>query len=536
MAALREIEGSRTFPLPGKVTLIGRDPACDLAVGSLRTSGRHALILKVGGAHYLEDLDSANGTFVNGMRVRQRVRLSPGDQITLPGLAVVFEEEAPGGGAAGGLTAAAPATALPPSVVSTLDTRAGLRVQVRPEIKLQAILQIWQSLGTTLDLKGVLPKILDGLFAIFPQADRGFILLRDPDTGQLVPRAVRDRHAAEGAAPAFSATVVNHALATGRAILSVDAGRDERFGSSESVLRLRLRSIMCVPLLSHDGTALGVIQIDTQDEEKRFRQEDLDVLVSAAAQAARDVVLAQLHEERRDLEAATQIQKSFLPARPPALAGLRFFEYYSPARHVGGDYYDYIPLPGNRLAVALGDVSGKGISAALLMARLSAAVRFCLASNPSVPEAVRQLSATLTREGTEDRFVTFVVAVLDPADFSLTLVNAGHMPPLRRRSGGVDDVGPESGGLPLGVMDRPYAQAVLPFEPGDTLVLYTDGVTEARNPAGKLYGAERLRAVVRGAPDDVEALGRAILDDVRSFAAGRPQNDDLTIVCFSRRP
>src|SRR5207253_4961652 len=118
-------------------------------------------------------------------------------------------------------------------------------------------------------------------------------------------------------------------------------------------------------------------------------------------------------KEQRDQEAATQIQQSFLPSERPAIEGLRFFDYYSPARHIGGDYYDYIPLPGNRLAVALGDVSGKGVSAALLMARLSAAVRFCLASSPSVPEAVRELNALMTRAGSEERFITFVVVVID---------------------------------------------------------------------------------------------------------------------------
>src|SRR5262249_29396121 len=129
----------------------------------------------------------------------------------------------------------------------------------------------------------------------------------------------------------------------------------------------QIRSIMCVPMMSQDGQSLGVIQLDAQDRREQFRQDDLAVLVSASTQAARAVELAQLHQERRDLEAASQIQKSFLPDERPQVAQLRFFEYYSAAQHIGGDYYDYIPLPGNRLAVALGDVSGKGVSAALLM-------------------------------------------------------------------------------------------------------------------------------------------------------------------------
>src|SRR5581483_11404788 len=119
--------------------------------------------------------------------------------------------------------------------------------------------------------------------------------------------------------------------------------------------------------------------------------------------------LARLHEEMRDLEAATRIQQSFLPERRPQCAGLQFFDHYAPARQVGGDYYDYIPLPGNRLAVALGDVAGKGVTAALLMARLSAAARFCLATVPAPAEAVRALHLALARDFEDGRFVTFLV-------------------------------------------------------------------------------------------------------------------------------
>src|SRR5262249_20183075 len=156
-----------------------------------------------------------------------------------------------------------------------------------------------------------------------------------------------------GSHPPVSRTVIDHALATRRAVLSTDAGADERFDTSQSILRLDLRSVMCVPLLGEAGPPLGVIQIDTRDRQNSVRQEDLDVLLCASTQAARAVELARLHEERRDLEAATRIQQSFLPDRRPDAPGLHFFDHYSPALHVGGDYYDYVSLPGDRLAVAL---------------------------------------------------------------------------------------------------------------------------------------------------------------------------------------
>ncbi|HVS35168.1 MAG TPA: SpoIIE family protein phosphatase [Gemmataceae bacterium] len=523
MSVLRELVGGQEHPMRGKVTLIGRDPACDIVVRTEQTSFRHAMIVQSGASYAIEDLESVNGVYVNGQRVHGRAPLRPGDRIEIPGFAAAFQS-----------------TATPvPSVKDTLTTLpmsgAG-RLEIKPEFKLRAVLEISRYLSTALDLKDVLPKILECLFSVFPQADRGFILLQDPNTGQFVPRAVRKRHAPDADTPAVSRSILNQVTSTGRAVLSADAASDARFDPNQSIRRFHIKSIMCAPMLSSTGTVLGVIQLDTEEVRSPFREEDLEVLASATTQAATAVELAQLHKERRDLEAAMQIQKSFLPASRPRVPQLHFFDYYSSARQIGGDYYDYIPLPGDRLAVALGDVSGKGVPAALLMARLSAAARFALAAEKDVGTAMRRLNAALTQTGAEDRFVTFAAAILDLKTYGLTLVNAGHMPPLRRRAGnsGVEEVGDAIVGLPLGVMDKPYEQMTFPLERGDVLLFYTDGVSEARNPANDQYGLDRLRRVLATGPADVEALGAAVLADVRRFAAGRPQNDDLTIVCVGR--
>ena len=257
-------------------------------------------------------------------------------------------------------------------------------------------------------------------------------------------------------------------------------------------------------------------------------------MVSASQQAARAVELARLHEVKRDLDAATAIQHSFLPAERPRMPGLKFFDHYAAAQQVGGDYYDYIVLPGGRLAVALGDVAGKGVAAALLMARLSAAARFCLATEPKLSVAVQQLNRTLMRACGDDRFITFVVGVIDVQSFSSTWVNAGHMPPLLRTAHGVAELGNAQVGIPLGIFDRPYEETRLQLLPGDAVMMYTDGVSEAHNPRGDLYGVERLRAIVAKKTGDAEALGPPVLMDVRQFSAGRPPGDDLTMVCVSR--
>lgn len=536
MALLRDDDG-REHPVGRTTTLLGRDPGCDIVLRDDIVSRRHALITLTAGAYELEDLGSANGTFVNGQRVTQRLKLQPGDEITLGGhrltfLAVPrFVSETPP-------SRATAETERPPSIVASLAVDAEGRVTVAAEAKLRAMLEVSRALGATLDLDHVLPKVLESLFVLFSQADSAAVLLIDPERGKLAPRAVHFRREPKPGDPGYSRTVVNHALSSGMAVLSDDAARDLRFDPSTSIRQLSLRSVMCVPLRSQDGANLGAIQVATEDPRRPFREEDLDVLISAASQAARAVELSRWHQERRDLEAATRIQKSFLPAERPRIEGLQFFDHYQAARYVGGDYYDYVPLPGDRLAVAVGDVAGKGVSAALLMARLSAAARFCLATEASPAEAVRRLNGQMARAIREDRFVTFVAALIDLKAWSTTLVNAGHLPPLLRRgrSGTIETIAEEAAGLPLGVFDRSYEEVTVRLEPGDTLVLFSDGVTEARNEAGELYGIDRLKAVITGDGANVEALGKSILADIQAFTAGRPPGDDLTIVCVGRAP
>jgi serine phosphatase RsbU (regulator of sigma subunit) len=532
MAFLRQLDGTRTFSLRPRLTLVGREPVCDISIPHGEASGRHAIILNLEGRYYIEDLCSLNGTFVNGRRIRERTALAPGDTLEFPGLVVRLEKVATEPSVV--LSSGRLSETAGPSVLSSLAVMARPRPEVAPEAKLRAVLEISDALGNALALDKVLPRILESLFTIFPKATRGFILLRDPITGNLVPKAVHLQGETAAVPPALSLTVIEHAVATGQAILTVDAGRDARFNTSESIRHLKLHSIMCVPMLGAGGSVLGVIQIDTKDSSGVFSQDDLDVLLCASVQAARAIEVARLHEELRDLEAANRIQQSFLPATRPAMNGLQFFDHYSPARQVGGDYFDYFPLPGNRLAVTLGDVAGKGISAALLMARLSAAARFCLATVPSLAEAVGNLNRELARTFAADRFATFVVGVIDVANLSVTMVNAGHPPPLRYRAGmgALEQVADRIAGLPLAGIDWNYESVTLPLQPGDSLIFYSDGVTEARDPQGAFFGIDRLREAVRRSHGGAEPIGKEILAEVKQFTAARPPSDDLTLVCF----
>jgi len=438
---------------------------------------------------------------------------------------------------------------LPPSnstIMSKLTVSSdptGLRLEVNTEAKLKALLDISQHLGRALGLAEVLPKLLDSLFAIFMQADRGFIVLRDPQTGRLVPETIRYRRHEDAQTVRISRTIVNSVMTTKEAILSADAAADSRFDMAESIVDYHIRSMICAPLITRDGKALGVIQLDTLDPRNRFRKDDLEMLVSVACQAAFAVENAQLHEVamreqafKRELAVAHEVQRGFLPIAAPRIPEYDFFEFYESAHQLGGDYYDYVELPGGRLAVVVADVSGKGISASLLMAKLSAETRFCLASEPEPAQAIGRLNRTFCDSVWEDRFVTMVLAVLDPRRHEVTIVNAGHLPPLwRREPRAVEPVALEETRLPLGV-DREvdYAQHVMSLGPGESLIFYTDGITEAMNTKDELYGSKRLRTLLDSDVDHINLLGRHILDDVKRFVGIRSQSDDMCLTCFSR--
>ncbi|MHC4176941.1 MAG: SpoIIE family protein phosphatase [Planctomycetota bacterium] len=572
MAVLRAMQGlnpGQLFPLERESSILGRHPDCDIVLESGAVSRQHARVTCAAGEYYVEDLGSRNGTFVNGRAIVDRQLLTDGDQLGICELLfsfhasaadpdLLFEEDRL---RTIGETATMVDDGRPtPSstIMSKVDVSSGssgLRLEVNPKAKLKALIEIGRNLGKALGLGEVLPKLLDSLFAIFVQADRGFIVLKDPATDRLIPKAVKYRRDQDEERARISRTVVNSVMNGKEAILSADATSDARFDMAESIVDFHIRSMMCAPLIDSEGKALGVIQIDTLDQRSRFNREDLDVLASVACQAAVAVENAQLHEaalrERvraRELAIAYEVQRGFLPATQPQIDQYEFFDFYDPARELGGDYYDYVQLADGRLAVVVADVSGKGAPAALLMARLSAETRFCLASEPTPAEAIGRLNRVFSGAVWEGRFVTLVLAVLDPARHEVAIVNAGHLPPLLRRpsSGGVGTGRCEGGAtveaiaepetrFPLGVdEDVVYAQHTLVRAPGDCLTLYTDGITEAMNDASDLYGRARLRAQLASDVQRVGVIGRGILDDVRQFVGTRAQSDDMCLTCFGR--
>ncbi len=563
MAHLQIVEGvnpGRRIELPVNRSVIGRSSDCDVALDVAAVSRRHAVLLHENGEYFVEDLGSRNGTFVNDHRVTSRIPLRQGDRILICDqvLQVVFpEQELLLSGLAPKEESSLSSLVhdergLPPdtedsaSVVATIDVSGGpasLSLSAKPEAKLAALVEISKNLSKTLSMEEILPKILDSLFKIFVQADRGFVIMRPSEDAPLVPMADKHRKPGQDLSMRVSRTIVEEAMKGRKAILSADAATDERFEMAESISDFQIRSMMCAPMFDADGQALGVIQVDTLNQLSRFLDEDLEVLAAVASQAAVAIDNARMHELaieqralQRDLDLAARMQRALLPAAPPAVKGYRFFDFYESARQVGGDYYDYVHLADGRFAVVVGDVAGKGVSAAILMARLSSDVRFFLASETNPAMAVTRANHSFAQHDWADRFVTMLVAVVDPATHHLTLINAGHMPPLlRRASGDVQPVGDEQAGLPLGVADSyQYDSFKIDLQQGDSLTLFTDGFSEAMNPSRDLYGLERLENQVRTGTGGVEELGQHLLADVRRFVGNFPQSDDMCLACFGR--
>ncbi len=559
------IDGKPTeYQLTEEPTSIGRHPDCTIAINEPSVSGRHANIQKAGGAFVIEDTGSRNGTFVNDQPILKRVDLHHGDAIRFGNTAAYFHDPAsqPATGGrsalADGARAAEPVSifgggtgqvnfdeADEPTITDKLTTsgRFGI-LEVNPEAKLKAVLEISNNLAGTVDLTALLPKILDSLFGIFRCADRGCILLKDDKTGELVPRAMRHRRKDEDSTVRLSRTIIEKVLTEKTGILSADATVDSAFSTSQSIADINIRSMMCVPLLGLDGQVLGILSIDSQNTLGQFTHDDLDILMTVAGQAAlayENARLVQVYAEKQKQDAEMDIAKSVqrvLPTEMPEVEGYQFYASYDSARAVGGDMYDWFKLPDGRICLSFGDVAGKGVPGALIMSRMDSCVQSTIRHVHDAVEAVCAINQHMCDSEVEGRFVTYLLCIVDANSHEVVLVNAGHMPPIIRRANGtIEKFDEELSGPPICVVDDyPYEAQTCKLEPGDLIVMYTDGVDEAMNAEGKLYGAQRVLDFVKNGPLEAEQMGKLLLEDVRRHAQGHPQSDDITIMTFGRNP
>jgi len=551
----------RSYELRDREMVIGRDNMCDIVIPVRTVSRQHARVGRDSAGYYIEDLGSVNGTFINGVRLEGRRRLEHQDRVRISQNVFQFFAETADeqtvmidpparkerGGAANKAEPSPEADvddddSRMPRIVSTLEAGASyVGATIDPQDKLRAVLEIAQNLGSSLDLEDVLPQILEVLFGIFPQAAHGYILQAPRLGAPLEPIAIKHRDADSDTISPMGGPIVARVMTEGTAFLSSPVADDDSVLDESGP-----NSVMCAPLMGPSKTPLGVIHLDTHDAKHPFTQGDLEMLVAVATVAGQSVEYARMHadileldRQNRDLSTAQDVQLHFLPQGAPEVEGYKFYDYYRAAATVAGDYYDYIHLPGDRLAIAIGDVAGKGVPAALLMARLCSDVRYSLLTHETASEAANALNKQLTGHLKPGRFITFVLFVLDPARHTLSIVNAGHTPPLLRRAAdrSVRAVASrDKAEIPLGInSDVVYPQTDLVLEPGDVVLTYTDGINEAINPSGDLYTNRRAHALLENASGDVTHVGRAVVADVRNFAGGLRQSDDICLICFGRR-
>ncbi len=546
---------SERFELSGDSMTLGRHPECDIVVEAGAVSRYHAKIVRRGKDLFVEDSGSRNGTFLNGQMLTAPEMLREGDRIRISDVDLIFHHDATPEFAQGAAQMTFDGTSFGVMMTDESDTEQlsnskiefrssvdGLTMRATPEAKLAALMKINSNLTGALALDSVLPKVLESLFEIFPAADRGFVVMLQDD-GKLIPRWVKTRkHHDETETLRISRTIVKKVMESREAILSLDAANDDRFDSSQSIADFSIRSMICAPLCDGDGISFGALQIDSTQGRGQFRDDDVDLLRGVAAQAGIVINNARMHEQaliqkevEQDLKLATEVQAAFLPKLSPDATGYRVCSYYQAANHIGGDYYDYIHLNDGRVAIVVADVVGHGVAAAMFMAKLSAETRFCLASEPDVAVAIGRLNAEMCLLGV-DRFITFLLIVVDPKNEYATIVNAGHMAPILRRASdnSISEPGEEESGLPIAIDDSvEYESVNVKINVGDLAVLYTDGINEAMDEADEEFGMERMRELT-AVPGNAEEVRDRIIHAVTKHVGKGVQFDDMCIVVLER--
>jgi len=542
LLTLRGPEPGKQYPLKDGRTTVGRQVDCAICLNSKQVSRQHAHVLFQDGQHFIEDLGSSNGTYLNGQRLPARTPTPITERDMLQIGPYIF-----------GLKVTAGATtstqADPPLIVRESLSAVNIPANVLAQdaaLKLHVVLDIAQHLARTLDLDPLLSKLLEHLMNLFPQADRALVILCEGE--RLAVRAQKARAGREASAYPFSRTIVRRALDEGVGLLSEDVHKDQRFQASTTITALDLHSVLCVPLINPDGRRLGALQVDRHCKGYGFRLEDLHLLTAIGMQVSVVLENVALHAERlreerllQELSLAREIQQSYLPEELEGFPEGQFdvVGQVFPARQVAGDFYDFFRTPAGQLSFFIGDVSGKGMPAALFLVAVRTLCRHLAKEIDSPARLLVRLNEALAADNPSCMFVTLVQGIYEPADGALVLASAGHPPPLLRRAGGAVETLALRPGRLLGYPgeDLLHRELRIGLEPGDTLVLYTDGLLEARAPDDRtMFGAERAEALIAEfGPDrplaDCTEQAKATVD---RFTAAEELQDDLTLLLLRR--
>jgi phosphoserine phosphatase RsbU/P len=410
--------------------------------------------------------------------------------------------------------------------------------------RLSLLYHVSQTFNSSLDLDLVLNRVMDQVVEL-TRAERGFVMLLEED-GEPVFRVARgmDHQTIQDPEFQISRGVVERVARDGEALLTSNAQTDERFRLRVSVQALGLRSILCVPL-KVQGRITGVIYVDNRLQAGLFAPDDLELLSAVAHSAAIAIENARLYRVavekgrmERELQVARELQASLMPSTTPKVPGWEFAAAWQPARQTSGDYYDFYAPREGEVGLVIGDVSDKGMAAALFMALTRSIVRASLAQPAPLAGAIQRANRLICADATAGMFVTLFCAEVQLATGQVTYVNAGHNPPLllSRRDGEPRLQEHYPTGMALGILeDAAFEQRTLQMVPGDLLLLYTDGVTDATRPNGERFEMRRLRQVLLDqAHGSAAEVLSALSGSVARFTSTSEQFDDMALMLARR--
>ena len=532
---------NRFIPLDAERISLGRSSAAELSFPDDNgLSRQHLAIERDGDGWALRDLGSKNGTMLNGAKISGRTPLKSGDRITAGHLILVYDGASSNpskpvvvfdqrGEAGESSTSSTVITQLE----GVIQSDGGIvEAQLLEASHVSALVRAGNELAGNRPLPELFRFILD-LAIQAVKADRGVLMTAEGD--DLVIQA----HQGDGFR--ISTAVRDRVLNSGLSVLVRDTSIDDALRDRRSIVEQNIRTLMAVPLQTRDKI-IGIIYVDSPSLLREFTKDDLNLLTVMANVAAIRIEhtrFAEVEQARqlmaRDLEQAAEIQQRFLPAVAPVVRGLDVAGHNAPCRTVGGDYYDFFPYGSSRIAMVLGDVSGKGMPASLLMMGLQARVQVLIEEPKSLAEVMTRLNRITSANCPSNRFITLFFCILDGDTGELTFCNAGHNPPLIvREDGSYEQL--KGGGPVLGILPFiEYQEYRAKLGEGDALVIYSDGVTEASNPAGDEFEIEGLAAATipeRNQP--AATIISRINQAVATYTAGAPPSDDITLIVARR--
>ncbi len=521
--------------LQGSPVSIGRASECSIPIKDRYLSRKHAEIIAVNGSWVLKDLGSANGTYLNGARVERDSPLRTGDRIRLGDTEIVFESAEHNTDRFLAVEEKA-ASATISIDVHELD-------QSIPDARDIAKLQTLTLLAREL----IEDRPMDELFGFIVERvmehlrpSRAAIGLLAADGRSFVNVEVRRQDKNDSSELRISHTLLQEVVEEGKALAFMDVSVDEKLSRAQSIIMQGIHSILCAPL-TIGNSVVGVLYVDFLFNQRQISEEDVRLVGQIARFAAIKLETTRLREDAiqkrlmdEELKTASVIQRRLLPDAPTGVPGYTFVGSNRPCRTVSGDYYDFVVKPDGTVYFVIADVSGKGITAGLMMAGLQAAFRIFSKSDPSPAELVSQLNAALRENLPQSKFVTLFLGRLDLESGRVDYANAGHTPPLWVRKSGVEELSDTD--LLLGVVTRAeYTNRTLQLEPGDSLILFTDGVTEAENADGSELGSMTVALALEplhGAKAD--ELTHVVEESVMAHIGDAPLGDDVTLVVVSR--